>query len=87
MAYRCKRCGGMQGAECPCVTAKLEGAERVATALTKAMHQAHEREDALKALQAERLAEAWRKYLKLFGEPPHGTVKQMGAMLELMPHE
>ena len=32
---------------------------------------------------AEILAEAWREYVGLFGEPPHGTVRQLEAMLEL----
>jgi len=31
------------------------------------------------------LAEAWRRYTDAFGEPPHGTVAQMAALLELVP--
>lgn len=27
---------------------------------------------------------AWKRYAYLFGEPPHGTLKQMQAMVELM---
>jgi hypothetical protein len=34
---------------------------------------------------AEHLAEAWTKYTWLFGVPPHGTKKQLAAMLELCP--
>ncbi len=30
-----------------------------------------------------RLTEAWKKYRELFGEVPHGTEKQMTALLEL----
>jgi hypothetical protein len=32
---------------------------------------------------AERLATAWAKYVKFFGVPPHGTVKQLDALLSL----
>jgi hypothetical protein len=42
---------------------------------------------ALVNLQAEPLAAAWSKYTRCFGEPPHGTVKQLGAMLCFMPPE
>ena len=41
-------------------------------------------------VESERLAlrdnivEAWHKYSVFFGEPPHGTHKQIAAMLELM---
>lgn len=34
---------------------------------------------------AESLNSAWRKYSELFGEPPHGTIKQLTAMLTLSP--
>jgi hypothetical protein len=34
-------------------------------------------------LTGETLAGAWSKYAEFFGEPPHGTVKQMSALLEL----
>lgn len=30
-----------------------------------------------------RLSDAWRKYVETFGEPPHGTEKQMNALLAL----
>ena len=26
----------------------------------------------------------WRKYSELFGEPPHGTLQQMKALVELI---
>jgi hypothetical protein len=28
---------------------------------------------------------AWRRYTDLFGEPPHGTLPQIKALVELMP--
>ena len=31
---------------------------------------------------AESLSAAWRRYEETFGEPPHGTIKQMAALLE-----
>lgn len=31
------------------------------------------------------LAHAWQRYTDFFGEVPHGTEKQMNAMLELLP--
>ena len=31
------------------------------------------------------LANAWERYTAFFGTPPHGTVKQLAAMLELIP--
>lgn len=34
---------------------------------------------------AEHLSEAWGKYRRLYGVPPHGTVRQLAAMLELCP--
>ena len=34
---------------------------------------------------AKRLAIAWRKYVALFGEPPHGTERQLSALLCLLP--
>lgn len=33
----------------------------------------------------EKLAKAWRIYAAFFGEPPHGTEKQLAALLELIP--
>jgi hypothetical protein len=30
-----------------------------------------------------RLTDAWKRYTNLFGEPPHGTERQMAALLEL----
>ena len=41
------------------------------------------RVEALEGVQPERLARAWARYTELFGEPPHGTVRQIAAMLEL----
>jgi len=35
------------------------------------------------ALTRTALAAAWKRYCELFGEEPHGTIKQMGALLEL----
>ena len=32
---------------------------------------------------AQALADGWKKYTHWFGQPPHGTVKQMAALLEL----
>ena len=32
----------------------------------------------------ENIVEAWHKYSVFFGEPPHGTHKQIAALLELM---
>lgn len=40
----------------------------------------------LKVVTAESLSRAWSKYTSLFGEEPHGTEKQMAAMLEFV-HE
>jgi hypothetical protein len=34
---------------------------------------------------AEALNRAWSKYSEIFGTAPHGTVKQLAAMLELCP--
>jgi hypothetical protein len=34
---------------------------------------------------AESLSKAWVKYREFFGEEPHGTVKQLAAMIELCP--
>ena len=31
------------------------------------------------------LTQAWQRYVELFGEPPHGTAKQMAALVELLP--
>ena len=31
------------------------------------------------------LAVAWERYTRLFGTVPHGSVKQMSALLELVP--
>lgn len=36
-------------------------------------------------LMAEYMRDAWRKYFELFGCPPHGTVPQLAAMIELSP--
>ena len=33
--------------------------------------------------RATELAAAWKKYVELFGEPPHGTERQMGALIVL----
>lgn len=40
----------------------------------------------LKVVTAESLSRAWSKYTSLLGEEPHGTEKQMAAMLEFV-HE
>lgn len=32
---------------------------------------------------AKKLNNGWRRYVELFGEPPHGTEKQLAALLEL----
>ena len=34
---------------------------------------------------AKLLADGWKKYVALFGEPPHGTEKQMAVLLEFCP--
>jgi hypothetical protein len=36
---------------------------------------------------AEKLHAAWQKYLWLFGEPPHGTLKQLKAVVALIPKD
>ena len=33
----------------------------------------------------EDLSIAWQRYIRLFGSDPHGSVKQMNALLELVP--
>lgn len=38
-------------------------------------------EDPQVETMAEQLSEAWGKYVGLFGETPHGTVRQMAALL------
>ena len=38
----------------------------------------------MKTVTVETLAEAWKRYVNLFGHPPHGTKKQLGALLELV---
>jgi hypothetical protein len=38
--------------------------------------------DAVEEL-AKNLAFAWSRYVELFGEPPHGTEKQLAALIEL----
>lgn len=40
--------------------------------------------NALKRDLAAILQIAWRRYTELLGEPPHGTLKQMQALVELM---
>lgn len=30
------------------------------------------------------LYDAWQKYAEVFGEPPHGTLKQLNALVELL---
>ena len=40
--------------------------------------------DALKFDLSCKLEIAWRRYVDLFGEPPHGTMKQMQALVELL---
>lgn len=37
-----------------------------------------------KIVNAESLSAAWRKYMDLFGEQPHGTVQQLAAVLEFV---
>ena len=32
---------------------------------------------------ADKLHHGWKRYVELFGEPPHGTLRQIRAMLEL----
>lgn len=34
---------------------------------------------------ADYLYSAWHKYLELFGEPPHGTLRQMSALIAFVP--
>ena len=34
---------------------------------------------------AKALVIAWQKYEKFFGQPPHGNLKQLRALLELCP--
>jgi len=38
-----------------------------------------------KETSGDSLSAAWTRYVDLFGEEPHGTVKQMAALLELRP--
>lgn len=35
---------------------------------------------------AKALEIAWRRYTKTFGAPPHGTYRQLRALLELCPN-
>ena len=44
-------------------------------------------ESELRAKLAESLYKAWHRHLDLFGEEPHGTMKQWTALLELVPDE
>ena len=39
----------------------------------------------MKEITPETLNIVRKKYIWLFGEPPHGTVKQFAALLELIP--
>ena len=39
--------------------------------------------DSQKCDLATALHVAWKKYYELFGESPHGTLKQIGALVEL----
>jgi hypothetical protein len=34
-------------------------------------------------ITAKALSNGWKRYTELFGDSPHGTVKQMAAMLEM----
>lgn len=43
------------------------------------------REDAEKRKLAADIQIAWWKYTELFGEAPHGTLKQLNALVELLP--
>lgn len=36
-------------------------------------------------LDAETLQKAWIRYVEAFGEPPHGTLPQLRALLSLIP--
>lgn len=38
-----------------------------------------------KDILSAKLHQAWSAYVKGFGEPPHGTMKQLRALLEFMP--
>jgi hypothetical protein len=40
-----------------------------------------------KVVTAKSLKAAWDKYVGLFGVVPHGTEKQLAAMLELVPED
>ncbi len=40
--------------------------------------------DTQKAQLAIALHEAWKSYTKLLGEPPHGTLKQLSALVEFV---
>lgn len=40
--------------------------------------------DEQKSVLAEALQEGWRRYYRLFGEPPHGTLPQIKALVELV---
>lgn len=42
--------------------------------------------DCLKTVTGNDLSIAWTRYVELFGTVPHGSVKQMNALLELVPH-
>lgn len=42
---------------------------------------------ALKDELPEQLVEAWGRYCAAFGAAPHGTLKQMRALLEFLPKE
>lgn len=54
--------------------------------ITRALRELLERhEDSERLINAGTLAVAWKRYTDLFGEPPHGTEKQMGALLALIP--
>lgn len=47
------------------------------------MNQFTSEADTIKASAAKHLAEGWARYVAAFGVVPHGTEKQMAALLEL----
>ena len=46
---------------------------------------ADEREDRNAVALGEALAIGWGQYVGVFGEEPHGTAKQLAALVELIP--
>lgn len=64
-----------------CLKQLRKDAERADWIATRNHHPSYGRLNQL----AQDLGTAWAKYMDIFGEPPHGTSKQIRAMLEFLP--